>query len=724
MRSPLLISLLVACVSSAAHPAWWGLSADFADLSIETNATLAPMLARSGVNAVSFNIRGPNHNWPHWQDVQRTWTDAKISCFWDSPTTLAETERFLGFEPGGLGLDDRAVMEDGTRAWFGARPRLGNFFDPGFSMQTRRVTTALANRLKGAAGYRISSDAVLGDGSHDPASLNSWRVFLRRLFADDTPDSDTNGDTTTFNQAFGTGYLSWEQTPRFGSVDMRDPVKRRLTDFWLADSYAAFVESVSRGLKQLDPKLVLGPGVGSSVVGSVDSSLLAAGASTGAIFATSVDAAASLRCASAALGKSVVASGIELVPGDTTASRMRAMRLLPYVSGAFFDAAGLVKPASEAQSTSAPVFDPAFSVIPELAPFVGQFTVPGAEVLWILSPGGDSTIDGHLFNADTVSEHLLALSPDSCDFARYKLVIYRSNGPSLSTLILQKLFSYALKGGCVIVDAFRVADGPTVTGRSNAMFWWERLKPVREKSLEGETKVSFAGSQWTIPGVLPYLARRDDKLEESGEVTDSTGAKYALAFTRLIGDRGKWVMLNLPGVIESRPAILRHVARETCGVDIPDPSRARVYSGHSCVLAIGGEKSEYISYMTAWEKSAVFDVGERTGSEVVARNGVIALPGDLRNGSARLWVVKEASRPLVMYTDGAIDRAASIDDGKWDGKRLVFTFARKAWVYSPVKPKSVVVDGAQATYAYDDKGKLLVLEKTAGDDSIAAISFD
>lgn len=735
------LAIAVLAFASPAFTAPWGVAAEFADWSPAQSEYEAPVLAQRGVGCVFLNMHGTQRNWPNWVKVQEAWRAAKVDCIWDLPACVSECERIYGMLPGVLNIDDRALLGNGGRAYLGSDPRLGNFLSATLANHTQRVAQTMAMRLERPQGYRVTANAEPGDGSYDKDALASWQALLRRFFSDDSPARDMNGDTSTFNSAFGTSYKTWADVPQFTSKQLSESRNRRLADLWLADAYAGFVADLSGCVYPLAQSGSVGPGVRPSLIGASDASLLASRKTIGRLFCDSPEGLPLADSIAAAFGKRAFACPVQLVPGDLSASRQRAMKLLPYSDGALFDYANLVarrdaplgeRPANQPEpgfdengNVVAPIpvngppakieaFDPAFQVIPELAPFAGAFRAERAPVLWIVSSDREKKDLGCVLDAYCVSEGTLALYPDSVDLTRYKAVIYASTSPCVSTVVLQRLFEYAVKGGAVFIDAWRIADGLTLHGREQSRFWWEMLKVGRDASGQGETTISYAGGTWALPSVAPHLTSDSERIIQSGRVTDSTGASYPLVLTRRMGSAGKWVFVNVPGVWKTHFDLLREIVKAESGISLPDPTMARVYSGPNCALAVGGEDAEEVAIPCQHEQAAAFDIVSRKVYVGRPANGLLRLPEKLGPGEARLWVVKPFSKPVVLHTDGTMDHAASIADGVLKDNVLAFRFAERAYVSSPERPKSLTVDGKPAEFDYDPVQRLVTITRTGG----------
>lgn len=717
-----LFTLLILVFLTAPCPAAeWGVTADFANLSRAQSEYESEVLTRKGVNCVFLNVRGTDFNWPNWVGVEETWNKAGVNCIWDLPTTLTEYERILGFSPGTFTDDDRAVLEDNTHAYFSGRSKLGNLFNGNFIFQTERISKAVARRLRTASGLQFTADINLVNGSYDADALASWQLFLKKFFQDNSPSEDDNVDSCTFNSTFSTGYGEWSQVPLFTSRELSDRGKRLLVNLWLADSYAAFVDDVGNQVHtDVNHKLRFGLGIDSASPGAVDASVLLSRKDIDRIYTDSPDALPALSCAAATFNKSIFMRDIKLTPGDYAASLQRALKVLPYAGGATFNYGELVKERKPGDPAEIAAFDPAFRVIPTLAPFAGKFRTKRTSLLWIL-PDGANTSD--IIDAYGISESALALDPKCIDFNQFKAVIYRTSSPCISLEIMQRLFEYALNGGTVFVDAYDIGSGPTLYGRENAHFWWLGMKPGRQTIAAGSSTISYNNSTWTIPNLTPYLALSEGKFDRSGSVKNSAGATYPLLLIRKLGKSGKWVFINAPSIWDSHPDLLRTIVRNESGVDIPDPSQPRVYQGEGCVLVIGGKEIKTISIPCSWEKAAVFDVSGHEASVIQSANGRITLPDNIQPDSAELWIVKPYGQPIVLYTNGAIDTAASITDGKFADKSLTFKFAEYAWISSPTRPKSLTIDGKDATFTYDESRHLVTVERK-GDPVEAKLEYE
>ena len=598
----LLILASIPCSS-----AYWGIIADNTD----SNSSVP-----RSFGCVMLNIGGEGRSWPNWSAEEQAWQKAGASTFWDLPNTIAESARILNTQPGNLAVDDRITLENGSREYPEGSVPLGNIFDPNFALQIQRASNAMSSRLHTPLGYRIAPDAAMKAYSYDDSARASWRQFLQQFFIDKTPSDDTNGDSVTFNSAFSTEYKTWSEVPLFTTRDLQAPNKRKMADLWLTDGYAKYVNGVCGSVRrQVNPRAIIGPGVNSVLSSNIDVSLLASGGEVNTLFVDSCAALPAIDCAAATFGAGVIAAG---VPAD---SAQNAIRILPYVNGAMF------------KRTEA---SPELDAIMKLAPYADKLKPNRADVLWIIGDGNDAS---GIFDSYCVTEQTFALRPRSVDLSKYKAVIYRSSKPCISLAIMQELFEYALKGGVVFVDAYTVAGGPTICGRDNAHFWWQGMKLARADRGSGNSTLSYSDLTDKLTSINPYLVRTDDTLREEGKVTDSTGASYPLLIVRTIGGKGKWIFINSPGLWNSSFPMFQAVVKSESGVDLPDPSRARIYACDDCVLAIGGSRPEQVTVKCSREQVEVVDMLSDTKAAVKSDNGSITLPWQIAPGEAKLWVI-------------------------------------------------------------------------------------
>jgi hypothetical protein len=695
-----VLALLVLCCTC--HAAYWGVAGDFADTDQDTTARLAPVLTQRGINSFLLNMRGRKRGPFLWTRTQKTFEDAHASVFWDAPSTLGECDRIHNLGEGPLTMSGE-VLDRGS-----------SLLSQRWSEEIQRTTAEMAMQLKHSAGFRIPTALDTSALTRDSDAATSWRRFLAGFFGDKSPADDTSGDTATFNASFGTNYQTWDRVPVSAGTD--DVRRRRLSRMWIEKAHADYVNDICGALSPLDPKSLNGPAVVGGLSDTSDASLLASKKFVRCLYAGEADIPA-LSCAAATFGKPVLAGPVRLIPDDVSASRRKLLGFLPYVDGAFFDFQSVAALDSENQTIA---FKPASSVISELAPFVGRLHPDRVKVLWVLP--SDVSAEGVL-DAYCISEDAFALDPSAVDLGKYQAVIYLNSSPCISVLVLQRLYDYAVKGGTVYLDAYRVGQGSTLHGRGNAMYWWqEDLEVKRADSGAGETVARIAGQSFAMPGTLPYLTGSADRLTQVGEVTDSAGAKYPLLYIRKLGKAGKWVFINVPD-IRTQFALLRAIVRDQSQIALPSDSAPRLYTGQNCALAIGGAEPGGVTIPCSYSQAAVFDVASLTTSTLKPEGTALA-PIPVGPQEAKLFVIKPYGKPVVLYADGVAEWAASIDDGAFDGKTLKFRFARRAFISSPSAPRSATIEGQDVSVDYDSDLRLLKITRRAGDPVEAVLAYD
>lgn len=698
----LIATLLLLALGCASHAAYWGVAGDFADMDPAASARIAPELARWGTNAVLLNMRGSERGSFVWLKTQKAWEGARHSVFWDAPSTLLECDRIRGF-------GDQPMTMDGKPLDRGV-----SFLSPRWASEVQRTAAEMAFRNRSTAGYRVAAPIDTDSLDSDPDAVKSWRRFLAAFFADKSPAHDSNADTAIFNSAYKTDYQSWDQVPLFREPCSRD--QRRLTDLWLEKTQADYVNDTCGTLTPLTRGGLNGAAVAGLRSAGSDSSVLASRKFVKRLYASGEAAIPALDSVAAVFGKRVFAAPLKLNPRDLSASRTRLLKLLPYLDGAFFDFSTVARLNDKNEIVD---FDPASGVISDLAPFAGRLLVNRANVLWILPPDmpSDRILDAHC-----VSEDAFALDPNCVDLSKFQAVIYLNSTPCISNMILQRLFDYAVDGGTVFLDAHHVGQGVTLHGRDNGRHWWLDLEVKRAQPGDGSTDVKLGDLMWKIPRVLPYLAATPGKFAEIGQVTDSTGATYPLLLVRKMGKSGKWVFINVP---EAEFPLLRAIVADQSALSLPDASRARVYTGPACALAIGGSESQAVSIPCSFGEAVAFDVASHTAFVAAPKDGLLPVPDNIKPGEARLWVVKPCDKPVLLYTGGFPGVAALIDDGAFDGKTLKFKLARRAFVYSPSRPRSLTVGGADLPFDYDPSKRIVTASNPApGDVADAALTYD
>ena len=693
--------VLFSVICSTTAYAYWGINSDLADEKADKADSEITGMAQRGIDCVFLNMYGTSKNRQDCIDTQNKLSSAGISSFWNLPLTISDIERIIGIDTtfeGDVDKNDTVILQDGSQTYFGTKDRIGNIFKPDMLGQSQRFAKSMARSLKNAGGFMVTSDANLRNGSYDKDALTSWQRFLKNFFKDDSPDTDTNVDTTTFNSGYSSHYKLWSQVPMFSTSDLADPRNQQLVDAWLATSYADFVDKICESMKSINKDLLLGPGVDGMSLDSSDVSIIASMKNINTIFINDPDSAAACESVAAAFDKKLFANDVKLDSKDIDAAHTQALKLLPYVAGTCFEKSDMSQ-----------------RVISEIAPFVGSLhSIDNrASVLWIISNSRDEVDVSDIFNASCVSEATLAVNPSAVDYSRYKAVIYRSSSACMSLEILQKLFNYALKGGVVFLDAYRIGSQSALTGRVNQPFWWTSMRLARDAFSEGKTTALYDGKVYGFSTVAPYLLPEKDKIEAAGNVEDSTGANYPLILSRKIGNSGgKWVFINVPGAIQAKFKMLKDIVHDYTSVDLPDSSLPRVFTSANCVLVLGGSTPQTANMPCSYPNVVTFDPFSHEAFVVNSENGQITLPGKVQENGAQIWVVKPYGQPVVLYTDGTPNYHASTSDGTFSAGKLIFKFAERAYISSPKVPVSAEVDGKPIDFKYDPDQHLVTIERT------------
>lgn len=259
-----------------------------------------------------------------------------------------------------------------------------------------------------------------------------------------------------------------------------------------------------------------------------------------------------------------------------------------------------------------------------------------------------------------------------------------------------------------------------------------------------------------------YEADGSQPLETRGSIRMPSGKEVPQLFIRTIG-KGKLVMINDPDAYAftrmgaslvpqeraERLAMLKAIARQTSGVELPTFDGLHVYQGPQAVLAnyfegdpfsltIDSQKhlrsttenepvARKIDVAAASPKMVVFDTVEFKnigGAFIESRNGRLVFSDSFRRPWAyHLWITKPYGRPIVLYCDGTLRKAAEIGDGQWDSSRrtLQLNLTDVAYISSPKAAQSISSSAIQMTY--DSAQQLITLFGT-GMPSAVTLQFE
>lgn len=400
-------------------------------------------------------------------------------------------------------------------------------------------------------------------------------------------------------------------------------------------------------------------------------------------------------------------------------------------------------PSCAGEVSVATEYDPRFAVLPELAPFVGKLHSDiDKSILWITASGyrpdyEEDHRESELFRANVTSDMAVALKPEALSLQGKKVVIYRNiESPCISRNIYRKLADYVKSGGTVVTGAYYIGKGTTLIGEDNSIDWWNGLKLARNDfTADGDTTIHLDGQSYKVAGTHQYLLPGSGSVKADGEITDSTGAKYPLVFVRNEG-KGKWVLINYPMIFrmsereggwmqdkyDTRFRILRQIVKKHASVNLPYRFEMQTYAGDGCLLAIKeGEPSgvdlipEAKPRFKANVPTTLFEIYEKKlygGAFVKPVKGEIEVPETVKSGEAKLWVAKPYGKPVVLYVDGTVKSQGRTDDGAYKDGKLTFTFAERAYISSPKRPKTVEAAGQKMDFDYDESNHLLLVKRT------------
>ncbi len=107
-----------------------------------------------------------------------------------------------------------------------------------------------------------------------------------------------------------------------------------------------------------------------------------------------------------------------------------------------------------------------------------------------------------------------------------------------------------------------------------------------------------------------------------------------------------------------------------------------------------------------------FDLKPEGGKPYIeVANGRIGPERDLAPKEARLWVVKPYGKPVMLYADGTLKNGANLDSGTYSKGKLRFRFAQRAFISSPTRPDSLLVDGREHPFSYNEASRLVKIER-------------
>ena len=443
----------------------------------------------------------------------------------------------------------------------------------------------------------------MGVPSYSEDADRKWGIHCQRLWNDDTPAADTNGDGVTYNDVMGSAARTWADTrvPRdLNALSRKHPAADRLRYSFMSRTYAEYLDRLNRVVSRHDPDMMVLSVhmLKNSLAGTKDFTLDTAMPHVKGLGSNVYRSSIAMLAGAAAATFSkpyFFFETNELDRNDESGARWRFTSQIPFSRNfghfvytpqpnarrkdprytsdyAHFTVVdlipgpmpvpGLEKDWPYRDQGSYPhkypilQFDRRLLPATEIAPFVGRVSRPTASnTLFIL--GAPVLLERHAFNyvvdSHVVSDNTVTQLPDSIDFGQYDLIVYLNYETAcFSDVVYEKLTDFVENGGTVVVNAYAAGSEPTVIGTDNRARFWNGLTPARtETSLhQGTTKVDYGGNTYETIGTWPYLAGPPPQGWQSvGTVSDSEGSEYPLCYVAGRG-RGRWLMLNLPALYD------------------------------------------------------------------------------------------------------------------------------------------------------------------------------
>mgnify|MGYP006279176127 CR=1 FL=1 len=498
-------------------------------------------------------------------------------------------------------VDPRWTLKDGSRGW--PRPRrtkVVDFYRDDVLAAVERIFTKAATTLAPVSplwSFNVDNELWCGWTSYSDDADRKWGGHCRKLWQDDSPDTDTNGDGRTYNSVMGTDAGTWSEVriPRDSKkIDHRHPSYSLLEHSFKSWNYAYFIDRMSEAVARIDSDLAYLSvhALKHSLLGSGDPSLEAAMPNTLGI------ASNSYRHTIPAIGAAIGAVHAKPYYFFEANGRPRnGYENTRWLLTTFLPFAKNMTLFAYAKQSNRRLLDPRYlsdwrtysmiNVVPgpmpvpeleddwkwsdvadypykaevlrydkrmlaatEISPFITKVARPTAsELLWLTSPVPmEEYSNNYVVDCHMVSDNCVTLLPDSIDFSRYRAIVYSNpRNPCSSNTLYDKLSAYVRDGGTVLVNAYWAGERPTITGASNRERFWATLKPGRDESqpVAGRTTAAYGNETYEMTGLWAHLKGTvPTGWTAVGTVRNSEGEEYPLLYLKPEGD-GRWVMLNL-----------------------------------------------------------------------------------------------------------------------------------------------------------------------------------
>jgi len=516
----------------------------------------AAWLRMQGVNHVrttawrgqqrDLNIIEPKtaHSVPiaHWFKYFETLEKYGITFTIDNPSVRFRD--LAGFLPESLyaGMDDHIMLEDGKPGYFYGGGATGNIYDPKcidlFAMKEQLVTRDLLSN-KGHVGIQMSNEPLTG-ASYDAQGRLHWQHFLRELFGDSTPGTDSNGDGQTFNQAYSTDYEGWDEVEIFTSGRMDEEggqparLKCRLFDYWVGTAWANYQQKMAQAATEMRPELYVAMSSNGYIGGGQDLSTIASLPSVRGLYRNIyVDPTYVFYSAAVAhaFGKPLLISEANVHYFDSQRIFPFIAASLPYTSAyewftmsyrddSLANAWGLEhnivnwwiegnwldKTYPEWKTLDISLYHPAqfdsrWEAFVKFAPFVSRFFASPQEqqsgILWLITshPMTYPSTRGLLYQSHAVTDQAMMISKDVIDLQKYPVVIVFTpvDAGLLYKEIYDKLNTYVRAGGTLIFCPASFCEAVDIQGRPCAEYWgadWVMAETERSLLQLGKTAIS------------------------------------------------------------------------------------------------------------------------------------------------------------------------------------------------------------------------------------------
>ena len=298
-------------------------------------------------------------------------------------------------------------------------------------------------------------------------------------------------------------------------------------------------------------------------------------------------------------------------------------------------------------------------------------------------------------------------------------------------------------------DEFAAKDPRNVTLRSIKLTGLrpEEADPVEKSLKPSKMRLKAEGIDCALKENYDLVEMpKDGRLKNPRGVLVTNDGRELPLFADLPEGKGRWILAACSGLFgikedaNKRRELLNLALRET-GVQLLDNEAPYILQSldKGAVLAwrMAGKNAAFtaipVKAETTLAQPLVFDVFERKAVPFQKlADGSIEWKADLSGANSnKIWLIKDASKPLLLCADGTLKYGLKIGDGNiteevvkkpasfnplaWFGaggkdsktKRLEFECAEEAWVYAPSAPLEVNSKEGRVSHQYDSESKVL-----------------